>query len=94
MQHPALRQRRIGQIRLLVSDIQRLCTQVPFESLKRTTRDRKVVVDELTAIVEALQQTSGDAAATQERRAEVLNDVDRRVGSLKRKVPLSLIQLF
>lgn len=65
------------------------CTQVPFESLKRTTRDRKGVVDEFTAIVGALQQTSGDGF-TLERRAEVLDDVDRRVGSLKRKVCLEL----
>ena len=60
--------------------------QVPYESLKRTTRDRKGVVEEFTAIIDALQ-TAGDVAAQpQGAQAEFLNDVDRRVGTLKRKV--------
>ena len=62
-------------------------TQVPYEALKRTTRDRKGVVEEFSAIIDALQRASDAAAQPRETQAEVLDDVDRRVGSLKRKVP-------
>jgi hypothetical protein len=65
--------------------------QVPYESLKRTTRDRKGVVEEFTAIVDALQAASDPAVNPQDLQGEVLSDVERRVGSLKRKVCLSSI---
>jgi hypothetical protein len=73
-----------------IHDMQRTCCahmQVPYESLKRTTRDRKGVVEEFTAIIEALQKATTASAQPQGTHVELLNDVDRRVGTLKRKVP-------
>ena len=64
----------------------RVHMQVPYESLKRTTRDRKGVVEEFTAIIEALQKATTASAQPQGTHVELLDDVDRRVGTLKRKV--------
>ena len=61
--------------------------QVPYESLKRTTRDRKGVVEEFTAIIEALQKATTASEQAQGTHVELLDDMDRRVGTLKRKVP-------
>ncbi len=60
---------------------------MPFESLKRTTRDRKGFVDEFSAVLDTLQQQGGgDAQASPAQSGDVLNDLDRRLSSLKRKV--------
>ncbi len=68
-------------------DILCLHLQVPFEALKRTTRDRKGFVDEFSAVLDTLQQQGGAVGqAAPAQRGDVLNDLDRRLSSLKRKV--------
>lgn len=59
--------------------------RVPFESLRRTTRDRKPVLEELTAILNKLQD-NGSAELGPEKRADVLNELDQRLTGLKRKL--------
>lgn len=60
--------------------------RVPFESLKRTTRDRKLVVDELSAVLSALQQGLSEASPNNCQQLAALDDVDRRLVTLKRKL--------
>lgn len=66
------------------------CTQVPFESLKRTTRDRKPLLDDLTAVLDKLQD-NGTAELGPEKRADALNELDQRLSGLKRKVWANLV---
>lgn len=61
------------------------CLQVPFESLRRTTRDRKYLIDEVHEIVDALKKNSQVQQDAQERNT-VLTGLLVRLEGLKRKV--------
>ena len=57
---------------------------MPFEALRRTTRDRKYVVDELQDVMSALKQNA-TASCSCEERASVLGQLAERLQGLKRK---------
>lgn len=59
--------------------------QVPFEALRRTTRDRKYVVDEMQEVMGALKD-SASASCSYEERAAMLGQLAERLQGLKRKV--------
>ncbi|KAK9843527.1 hypothetical protein WJX81_007413 [Elliptochloris bilobata] len=59
--------------------------KVPFEALRRTTRDRKYVVDEMQDVMSALKQ-SATASCSCEERASVLGQLAERLQGLKRKL--------
>jgi len=58
--------------------------QVPFEALRRTTRDRKYVVDEMQEVMGALKD-GASASCSHEERAAVLGQLAERLQGLKRK---------
>lgn len=58
--------------------------KVPFESLKRTTKDRKQAIDEYAAILELLQSSKLQGSA--EDCAGILENADYRLSGLKRKL--------
>jgi hypothetical protein len=45
--------------------------QVPFESLKRTSRDRKYIIDDLQALVTAIKDTAEKQCSEQDRAGAV-----------------------
>ena len=57
---------------------------MPFEALRRTTRDRKYVVDEMQDVMSALKQNA-TASCSCEERASVLGQLAERLQGLKRK---------
>jgi macrophage erythroblast attacher len=61
--------------------------QVPFESLRRTTRDRKYVIDEVQSVMGRLREGGGAGAGprSREEQAQVLDSAVKRLQSLKRK---------
>lgn len=63
--------------------------QAPFESLRRTTRDRKYVIDEVQSVVAALKDSSSSSeagACSVQEQAIALDVAVKRLQSLKRKV--------
>jgi hypothetical protein len=60
--------------------------QVPFESLRRTTRDRKYVIDEVNDVLNSLKESAADALLTREQRQEHIQSLVARLQGLKRKV--------
>jgi len=59
--------------------------QVPFESLRRTTRERKYAIDEVQSVMSTLREASQKPYSTEEG-VEVLDGVLQRLERLKRKV--------
>ena len=67
-----------------------LAWQVPFESLRRTARDRKGVLDEVYSVVSTLKSSSSsDGPPSQQEAAVALDAAVSRLQSLKRKVSLT-----
>ena len=71
-----------------------LAGQVPFESLRRTARDRKGVLDEVYSVVSIFKSSSSDGAPSQQEAAVVLDAAVSRLQSLKRKVILAASALL
>ena len=67
--------------------------QVPFDSLRRTTRDRKYLIDEVQDIISAMKDNSSKQQTAQER-SEVLRCLTERLEGLKRKARLSIFHSF
>lgn len=68
----------------------RLCApQVPFESLRRTTRERKYVIDEVQTAMSTLHEAS-IRPCTAEEGDKTLSRILNRLEGLKRKVGFSL----
>lgn len=59
--------------------------RVPFESLKRVSRDRKYVIDEITSVLDTIGAANHPQIGKQEAIATLEHLVDRLQG-LKRKV--------
>lgn len=58
---------------------------MPFESLRRTTRERKYAIDEVQSVMSTLREASQKPYSTEEG-VEVLDGVLQRLEGLKRKV--------
>lgn len=62
-------------------------SQVPFESLKRTTRDRKYAIDELTSTLDGIKRLSqAQAASTPQEVVQKMEGYATQLKNLKRKV--------
>ena len=59
--------------------------QVPFESLKRVSRDRKYVIDDLQSLVNAVKALAEKQCSAQER-AQDIQSLTERCEHLKRQV--------
>lgn len=59
--------------------------QVPFESLRRTTRERKYVIDEVQSVMSTLHEASTRPCSTDEGQ-KTLDSILHRLEGLKRKV--------
>ena len=57
---------------------------MPFESLKRTSRDRKYVIDDVQAVVARVEEAAKLGTASE--RAAALADLASSLQNLKRKV--------
>jgi hypothetical protein len=60
--------------------------QVPFESLKRTTRDRKYVIEELDAMLKGIRDTSQKPGTSTEEVVAQLGGMHEQLLGIKRKV--------
>ena len=58
---------------------------MPFESLRRTTRERKYAIDEVQSVMSTLREASQKPYSTEEG-VEALDGVLQRLEGLKRKV--------
>lgn len=60
--------------------------QVPFESLKRTARDRKSIVEELNAISQKIANLGGSTDITREQACQQLQELSTRLEALQTEV--------
>ena len=69
--------------------------QVPFESLRRTTRDRKYVIDEVQAVMASFKDggtsSSAGTAQSREEQTQAVDGAVKRLQSLKRKACMHLL---
>jgi macrophage erythroblast attacher len=65
---------------------QTLALQVPFESLKRTTRDRKYAIDEVASVLDGIRRASQAKGSNPQQAATQLEGYVDQLKTLKRKV--------
>ena len=62
--------------------------QVPFESLKRTSRDRKYIIDDLQSLVSAVKEAAG-RQCSEEERADAVAQLIAQLTSIRGQVGVS-----
>ena len=60
--------------------------QVPYESLKRSVRDNKYVIDDMNTIVNTINSSAKNSECSPEQRALELDKLISKLTRLKRKV--------
>lgn len=63
--------------------------QVPVESLKRTIKDHKIVMDEVESVTKKVDELAKDSSLPAEQRAEALGKLQHRLQKLKRKASMT-----
>lgn len=60
--------------------------QVPFESLKRSAKERKSIIDDASRVLSGIVEESGGETASREERVQELGKLFTRLQGFKRKV--------